>query len=320
MHELIINAMVQYNNMINMSDEETTRMVKGLRARRVANKAIENQNKKPLDSPDVLNADDFTFEPFDQKRDGDGDSGELLLATRKTDKTDKYIVKHAFCDCAANEYVYYNMAKAVDLTMPEVKLFRLSDPFDDTLFKTEYVAGIKYLNIVEEHADDITAIRASNDYDYYGFFGLHKIFLENDLVHIVLADDKTLYRIDCSDAFGIEDTTLMFAGVEQSAVKSDEDKKNQSRLNTLWFRKHWDLYDISRTMEQYRIEFGYNEMGGVINPLKAVRFVRKPYIDKFLETLCYFYPDCVGEYYSGFFVELKRAMRKIAPYLIEKYS
>ena len=131
--------------MINMPDDEIKQTIKNYRVQRVANKAYENQNKKPLVSTDVLNADDFTFEPFKQKH---GDSGDLLIAVCKNDESEKYIVKHAFCDCAANEYVYSKMAQAMDFKTPEVKLFRLTDPLDDTLFKTEYVVGIKYLNII----------------------------------------------------------------------------------------------------------------------------------------------------------------------------
>ena len=182
-----------------------------------------------------------------------------------------------------------------------------------------YGAFFKWINYIDENPDFGTVIKSKNDFDYYSFFTLHKIFLENDLPQIVLADDGYIYRIDCSDAFAIDDMTLMSAGINAEKDKN-YDTRELSSINNHRFGKYWELHDIDRTIQHYIREFGYNEVFQLLQPLYAIQKVRKPYIDKFLNTLCYFYPECVGEYYNEFFAKLKRAMRTILPFLVEKYK
>lgn len=282
--------------------DEYENEMKSFRSKRVANKAIENQGKPPLVSPDVLDADDFTFEPFAQRRGDNGDSGSLLLATHKSNPAHKYIVKHAFCDCAANEYVYSKLVRAMGLKMPAVKLFRLSDPLDDTLFGTEYVCGIEYLNVVDADPSLEVIGRAKNTDDYYMFHTLYMMFREGDIVQAVLADDGYIYRIDCSDAFAIDHMTLMIAGVDDANGGSGNLTTGLSRL--------WNPPDMHETIRQYVNIYGEDRIPALTDPLFAVQQIRKPYIDQFLNTLCYFYPDHIGEYYSRFLTEMKKSMKR----------
>ena len=72
---------------------------------RMESKAKEDQNKPPITSPDVVQT---TALLFSKKSSHVGDSGKLLLAKRKTDRNDRYLVKHEFADCACNKFVYTN--------------------------------------------------------------------------------------------------------------------------------------------------------------------------------------------------------------------
>jgi hypothetical protein len=280
-----------------LTDELYNELKKYLRAERVQKKALENRNKKPLDSPDVLDAEDFFFEPFEQKR-GRGDSGNLLLATHKTDAAKKYIVKHAYCDCAANEYVYCNIARALGLKMPDVKLFRLLNPLDDTLFETEYVVGIEYLNIVKKYPGRETLANVKNADDSYKFNTLYRLFYESDRLETVLADDGYVYRIDTSAAFLMHDTMLLtsdfnkLTGVAfRAAVKNLMDK---------W---SWEYMDMG--LKGLVESWGDDKVDTLLSPLYDIQEIEKPHIRKFLDTLCYFYPDSVGEYFNLFFMRLK---------------
>lgn len=77
---------------------------------------------------------DFVFSaPFERE----GDSGKLLLAKRKTNRSDRFLVKHAFTDCACNEYVYTKLAQAMGYKMPDVVLFPLPDTEKRNSFKKE---------------------------------------------------------------------------------------------------------------------------------------------------------------------------------------
>lgn len=107
-----------------LSDYKINRINNVMKNDRLAYKEKENANKPPLVSADVLETADFTFAKTMLER--EGDSGQLLLAKRKTDRSEQYLVKHAFTDCAANEFVYTKLAQAMGYHMPDAKLFRLS--------------------------------------------------------------------------------------------------------------------------------------------------------------------------------------------------
>ena len=96
-----------------------------MRRLRMENKNIENAKKPRLKSNDVLNTGDFMFSSITTKE-SEGDSGNLLLARNKINKKEKYLVKHAYCDCAANEFIYTKLAQAMDVKMPDAKLFQIS--------------------------------------------------------------------------------------------------------------------------------------------------------------------------------------------------
>lgn len=42
---------------------------------------------------------------------------------------EKYLAKHAFADCAANEFVYIKLAQAMGFKMPDAVLFSLGTTF-----------------------------------------------------------------------------------------------------------------------------------------------------------------------------------------------
>ena len=79
---------------------------------RMESKAEENRKKPPISSSDVVETDDFVFAPFNPLN-RIGDSGPLLLAKRKADRKDRYVVKHTSTDCACNEYIYAKLAQAM---------------------------------------------------------------------------------------------------------------------------------------------------------------------------------------------------------------
>ena len=276
------------------------------RSARIAQKAVENCDKKPLVSSDVVDADNFTFEVFKQpvRNNGDahGQSGELLLATHKQDTSKKYVIKHESPECAANEFVYTKMAQAIGLKMPHVKLFRLSDPLDDTLFKTEYVIGFEYLNARHLNLDEINSVK--NPDDFYKFQILYRLFKEYDKLEILLADDGYIYRIDTSDSFGVCHYHVQ-----------DNDAIGRKILNPILHgMKTSFLQDIDSCIERNIAEFGENKARIFYEPLYAILKIHKTYINKFLDTLCYFYPDYFKDFYNDFFIEVKKTAKKLIKY------
>jgi len=115
---------------------------------RMDNKAIENSGKPKLVSPDVVYTGDFVFAPI-KTLNRIGDSGSLLLAKRKSSRSEQYLIKHAYCDCAFNEFAYSKLVQAMGYKMPDMVLFAISPGEKRDYFKTEYIIGAKYLNITD---------------------------------------------------------------------------------------------------------------------------------------------------------------------------
>jgi len=105
-------------------------------------KALENAHKPALNSTDIRETSDFVFSDF-QPFESVGDSGPLLIAKKKGNKSEKYLIKHYYTDCAANEFVYTKLAQAMDLRMPDAVLFRLSDGEKRNYWHTEYTIMTK---------------------------------------------------------------------------------------------------------------------------------------------------------------------------------
>lgn len=180
---------------------------------RMESKKKENQDKPPIASLDVVQTADFVFS---QKLQHDGDSGKLLLAKRKSAPSDRYLVKHAYTDCACNEFVYTKLAQAMGLCMPDAILFQLSSGEKCSYFKTEYIIGERYLNVIDP-SPTYEKIReqAKNWKHFFAFYGLYCMTDEADGVEILLADDDKIYRVDTTDAFPISNWQLDMAGIDR---------------------------------------------------------------------------------------------------------
>lgn len=116
---------------------------------RMESKEKENQGKPPITSPDVVQTADFVFSRIPHQ---EGDSGRLLLAKQKADRNKRYLVKHAYTDCACNEFIYTKLAQVMGYSMPDAVLFQLSPGETRPYFKTEYIIGERYLNVTDPGA------------------------------------------------------------------------------------------------------------------------------------------------------------------------
>lgn len=96
-----------------------------MRQLRMEDKERETGGKPPLNSPDVMMTGDHVFTPI-APLDRVGDSGQLLLAKKKSDRSQRYLIKHEFTGCAANEFVYKKLAQVMGFKMPDAFLFQLS--------------------------------------------------------------------------------------------------------------------------------------------------------------------------------------------------
>jgi hypothetical protein len=289
---------------MDMSDRKMNAIHNIMRQQRMEYKKMENLGKPPLCSADVEKTTDFVFSaPFERE----GDSGKLLLAKRKTDRSDKYFVKHAFTDCACNEYVYTKLAQAMGYKMPDVVLFQLPDTEKRKYFKTEHIIGARYLNIIEPFPSyEVIRERATNWEEFFCFYGLYAMTGEVDGMESPLAEDGYIYRVDTTDAFPISNWDLDYAGVYQEAQGV---VPNELIRQTLQARELSSAVDFG--MCDFCLDFCIKKDAKVCKPLflepfQRIQEISDAYIDGFLNTLCYFYPDYIGDFFKRYIAALKQ--------------
>lgn len=291
------------------------RMKAMMRRLRMEDKAVENQGKPPLASDDVQNAAEYKFSPFVQAR-GEGDSGTLFLAEKKADHSCRYLVKHAYADCAANEFVYTKLAQAMGFKMPDAVLFRLSGKRAEGIFETEYVLGTSFLGIaVEKPSYAQIREQAKNWQDYFHFLAMYEMMMEGDSFETPLAKDGFLYRIDTTSSFILSAPYLERAGlnITMNGINLKDTVKQfveSYDMDAIWKNGKLDL-QLAALLKKYGEECRqpYRET------FSRIIEVRQDYVDDFLNTLCYFYPDFIGDYFKRYITALQR---QAAQYLREK--
>lgn len=272
---------------------------------RMASKQAENQGKPPIASPDVVETADFVFSTF-RSPEQCGDSGSLLLAKLKSNQSVRYVVKHEYTDCACNEFVYTKLAQAMGYTMPGAILFRLSPKEKRKHFKTEYIIGIRYLDLdIESPSYVQIREKAENWKEYFSFLGMYAIFGESDSFETPLSKDGKIYRLDTTAAFPISTYHLDYAGIDMDIPGVDFHKAIRADLSSRDFRDAQLLSCLDIHLNSCK---GKDALGAkyFLEPLARIQEIRGDYIDDFLNTLCYFYPDLVGDFFKRYITELQR--------------
>lgn len=258
-------------------------------------KTKENQNKPQITSPDVVQTADFVFS---QDLHHDGDSGKLLLAKRKTNRNEQYLVKHAYTDCACNEFVYTKLAQAMGYSMPDAILFQLSPGEKRSCFKTEYIIGERYLTVVDPSPTyETVREKAKNWAHYFAFLGLYGLTGESDGIELLLVNDGKIYRVDTTDAFPISNYQLDAAGINKEINGCNPYIETQKLLLSQDFSDILNLSSCDRCLERC-LKTDASSLSYFLEPFARLRDIPSDYIDGFLNTLCYFYPDFIGDYFK----------------------
>lgn len=290
------------------ADKWKARMIeKAMRRDCMADKALENSPKPPLSSSDVVQTADFIFSPI-KPCERVGDSGPLLLAKRKSNRSECYLIKCAYTDCAANEFVYTKLAQAMGTKMPDTVLFQLSKGEKRKYFRTEYIIGLKYLNLIVD-APSYQQIReqALNWQDYFRFRAMYEMFCEGDSFETPLASDGFIYRVDTTDALPLSDYFLSRAGLNIE-IENEHNVKESILKYTLHIQydQCWKYNDFGRTLHHLIEWYSEECIPYFLEPFSLIQEVHDDYIDDFLNTLCYFYPDFIGDYFKLFITALQK--------------
>lgn len=289
------------------SQEWMVRRVSSIMRRlRMEDKAKENQQKPLPDSPDLRQTKDYTFSPI-TPHGRMGDSGQLLLAKNKAHRNERYLVKHAFTDCAANEFVYTKLAQAMGFKMPDAVLFQLSEGEKRRCFQTEYILGTRFLDLAVE-APTYAQIReqAVNWQDFFHFQAMYTMCLESDSFEVPIAADGYLYRVDTTASFLLSNLMFDQAGVNEVIGGSIPKEKIRAYTEQFDYDNCWQFYNFDTELQRLVQKYGEECRAPYMEPFALIQEIRPDDMDGFLNTLCYVYPDFIGDYFKRFITALQK--------------
>lgn len=263
-------------------------------------KLKENEKREIKKSQDILYTSDFIMEDFPNS----GDSGSLLLATSKHNCNEKYIIKHAYYDCACNEYMYSKIGNKMGIKIAPVKLFIVDDK--EEIFKCDFVCGIKYFEDCNNvKYIDIIKNNIKNWQDYFKMLSLGSLLQESDGIEVIRYGDE-IYRLDTTDAFTLSNIYIYQLAYDYNKnginIKEIAEKNILNLANrNLNIRKiDWD-YNKKVFIEKFGTEY----LKYYLETFTLLNRITEEDIEEWTSNLTIIYPNIIGEYFKIYLNNLK---------------
>jgi len=123
----------------------------------------------------------------------------------------------------------------------------------------------------------------------------------------VLGNDKLYgYRVDTTDAFPISNWDLDFAGVYQEVQGFAPNELIKQRLQARDLSNVVNFSSCDFCLELFTEKDSQVCEQFFLEPFKRIQEIPDAYIDGFLNTLCYFYPDYVGDFFKRYIAAVKQ--------------
>ena len=291
---------------------------------RLNNRFLKNKCKPPISNNDILQIDKFDFKNTAFSK--IGDSGKLLLAVNKFNKNEKYIVKHEYIDCACNEFMYSKLGQLLGVKYADTKFFNTLTPPLNSLFTTEDVVGIEYLDIKNDKVNFGTLKdECKNIEDYFKFLAISKLLLDEDSYEIVLDKKEYIYKIDNTATFCLSNYTLQSIYIDFSAnikgmiIDVEEFTKKQFEKKLEYYKLH-NFSDYKDTLVHIRTNYDEKYVKYYLQPFQNLYNLKLSKIDNIINTLCYFYPDYVGDYYKKYIEITQNKVEKFLKEVEQEYK
>ena len=108
----------------------------------------------------------------------------------------------------------------------------------------------------------------------------------------------------------MSDHYLSFAGINEeiNGIVPLESIKTIFLANN--YEKHQTVDSFTASLERSENEYGSECVQPYLEPFSRIQEIPNEYIDSFLNTLCYFYPDFIGDYFKMFISGVQRMSRE----------
>lgn len=251
-----------------------------------------------------LNTSDYSFEPFFDR----GFSGQILLASPKSNALPKLLIKHENPCSACNEFMYSRLAELIHIPVPKAFIMNVQKR-DASLFRSPYVVGIEYYDNLQPFTLEEMNRLPNGRKEYAGQYALAVMFEQEDSVQLSKTPDGHIIGLDFTEAFCLSDMTLLNQKVSDDVltdIVANRLRGYMAKNFVLWanagldvLKKHFD--DPNGNFTSYFFE-----------PMKAMCRITDEQIQELSDVLYEIYPVSIVVYFEEYLEILKK---KIAAYI-----
>lgn len=208
-----------------------------IREKEVNNLINKMVRERKLTDPNLISAADYKFEPFSQGR-GEGDSGQLLIATNVNAPDEQYVVKARYPEIIVNEFMYHKVAAALGLYTQKVRLFK-------EFPECKHAVAIRFCPTAKAYSPAQPGIDPS---DYFRFLALYEILNEEDSREIYFDEDNCVFKLDNAAAFNLTELSmaLLLKKTKSPWVQKTIDDKIKRYLETAEMQYYSIMIEILR--------------------------------------------------------------------------
>lgn len=148
--------------------------------------------------------------------------------------------------------------------------------------------------------------QAYNRKDYFHFLAMYSMCVEYDSFEILIADDHYLYRVDTTTFFLLSNAMLDQAGINEQIGDYIPKAVLQKHVEHIAYERSWQDHVFHKQLEKLIQIHGEDCRQPYLETFSLIQGIPADYIDNFLNTLCYFYPDFIGDYFKRFITALQK--------------
>lgn len=247
----------------------------------------------------TLESADFSFSSFGEL----GDSGSLLLGMHSPTGR-QYIVKHAFPECACNEFMYYVIGTFLGDHLPQTYLIHISEKDHRKCFLPRYLVCSRYLTNTRK-VSSMNEIKNNPNMlkQWIVSEAIGAMLSEDDGTEYLVADNAELYRIDTVETFCLSMLLIPLlslnadaAGLNLGMEMMEKQLKHWRNIKTAYF--HEVLSAVNKSV-------GKDCADVFCEPFRRVLALTDERMKPAYAALKRTYPECLAKYYEAYLHELK---------------
>ena len=120
-----------------------------------------------------------------------------------------------------------------------------------------------------------------------------------------------LYRVDTSAAFPTSELFLSQARLNVEMGGQNVKESIKQHMLSYPFETCWEHFNLDEAVEKHTTRYGAECANLYMEPFSLIQDISEDYIDDFLNTLCYFYPDFIGDYFKLFIAALQKKAKEL---------